>query len=78
MPPGAADTARQSHAPATPPGRALPSLAGAVFTAPVVGWAHEAALAVYAWTVTDREGAAALADVGVDAVVSDAPDVLPG
>ena len=47
-------------------------------TASFVRAAHDAGLSVYAWTVTDRESAARLAAAGVDAVISDVPDVLPG
>lgn len=38
--------------------------------------AHERDLAVNAWTVTDREEAAALAALGVDGIIADSADVL--
>jgi glycerophosphoryl diester phosphodiesterase len=42
----------------------------------VIARAHEAGLAVHAWTVTDAEEAAALAALGVDGVIADYADVL--
>ena len=42
-----------------------------------VASAHDAGLAVHAWTVTDAETGAALVEAGVDALVSDYPDVRP-
>ncbi len=42
----------------------------------LVAAAHESGLAVNAWTVEDRETARTLADIGVDGVIADRPDVL--
>jgi glycerophosphoryl diester phosphodiesterase len=37
---------------------------------------HEAGLEVWAWTVNDPEDVLRLAEMGVDAIASDRPDIL--
>jgi len=57
---------------------------GAAFVSPwdgltspaVIAAAHEAGLGVIVWTVNDPEAMAALADLGVDGIVTDRPDLL--
>lgn len=49
----------------------------ALATPAFVRVAHDAGLRVHAWTVTEEGSAATLAAAGVDAVVSDDPDVRP-
>lgn len=67
----AVDRARQLGCVAVHPHH---SLCDAAF----VGRAGEAGLAVNAWTVRSRGTAAALAEVGVDGVIADAPGYCPG
>jgi glycerophosphoryl diester phosphodiesterase len=43
--------------------------------AAVTGRAHERGLAVHVWTVNDPDRIRGLADAGVDAVITDVPDV---
>ena len=42
----------------------------------IVRLAHLAGLAVFSWTVNDRPTARRLRDLGVDAIITDAPDVV--
>ncbi len=45
-------------------------------TAPLIGRAHEAGLAVHIWTVNDRDQMDALLDLGVDGIMTDQTEAL--
>ena len=49
-----------------------------VVTRPAVERCHELGVAVFAWTVNDREIARRLDDLGVDGVITDDPRILTG
>ncbi|MHB1593575.1 MAG: glycerophosphodiester phosphodiesterase family protein [Streptosporangiaceae bacterium] len=45
-------------------------------TAPVIGRAHQAGLAVHVWTVNQREAMESLLDLGVDGIMTDETELL--
>ncbi len=83
--PGAVTRASASALRAVMPGRAplllaaasadVLSLHHALVSPPVVGGVHRRGSAVFAWTVNDPEGVERLARLGVDAIVTDAPEM---